>query len=66
MKKHIVCHVRVVERSRLLDQPVARLPKGLLKFMAPGPFVPFSFLHRINTSGVKVRPVLKTSKIFIS
>ena len=36
------------------------------KFTVPDPLVCHSFLHRINISGVKIRPVLKQFMVFIS
>ena len=39
--------------------------EGISKFTTPGPLVSHTFLHGINTSGVKIRPALKEFMIFI-
>ena len=50
----------------LSDKIYQIISSGILKFTAAGPFGPHTFLHRINTSGLKIRPVLKKFMIFIS
>ena len=35
--------------------------QGISKFTGPNPINPHTFLYRINTSVVKIRPVLKNS-----
>ena len=43
----------------LSDKMSQTLSSGISKFTTPAPLCLHTFLHRMNTSGVKIRPILK-------
>ena len=47
--------------SQGISNITVKLRGGISKFTVPGPF---TFLHRIKSSGVKIRPALKKSYLF--
>ena len=51
---------------RNYTKPGKHTETGISKFTTPSPLGPHIYLHRIDTSGEKIRSVLKKLMIFIS
>ena len=50
---------KVMKILYLSDKMSQTLSSGISKFTTPAPLCLHTFLHRMNTSGVKIRPILK-------